>query len=88
MLASPDGADGSLLIHADARMYGSLLNGADAVNLALDPKRKAYVHVVRGNVNANGEALSGGDAVLLQDESKLTLSDAANAEVLVFDLQA
>jgi len=88
LLASPDGADGSLLIHADARMYGSLLNGADAVNLALDPKRKAYVHVVRGNVNANGEALSGGDAVLLQDESKLTLSDAANAEVLVFDLQA
>ncbi|MBC7918377.1 MAG: pirin family protein [Rhodoferax sp.] len=88
LLASPDGANGSVLIHADARMYGSLLNGADSASLALDPTRKAYVHVVRGSVTANGEALSGGDAVLLQDESKLTLSDAANAEVLVFDLQA
>lgn len=88
LLASPDGADGSVLIHADARMYGSLLDGADAVNLTLDPARKAYVHVVRGSVSANGEALNGGDAVLLQQESKLTLSDAANAEVLVFDLQA
>lgn len=88
LLASPDGSDGSVLIHADARMYGSLLDGSESARLALDPARKAYVHVVRGSVNANGEALSGGDAVLLQGESQLTLSDAANAEVLVFDLQA
>ena len=88
LLASPDGADGSVLIHADARMYGSLLNNADSASLTLDPARKAYVHVVRGSVRVNGEALGGGDALLLQDESKLTLADAANAEVLVFDLQA
>ena len=88
LLASPDGSDGSVVIHADARMYGSLLDGNESARMALDPARKAYVHVVRGTVSANGEALSGGDAVLLQGESQLTLSDAANAEVLVFDLQA
>ncbi len=88
LLASPDGADGSVLIHADARMYGSLLDGGDAVNLTLDPARKAYVHVVRGSVSANGEALGGGDALLLQNEATLTLSNGSDAEVLVFDLQA
>jgi hypothetical protein len=88
LLASPDGADGSVLIHADARMYGTLLNGDKTGSLTLDSKRKGYVHVVRGSVKVNGEALVGGDAMLLQDESMLTLSDAVDAEVLVFDLQA
>ena len=88
LLASPDGADGSVLIHADARMYGTLLNGDDSASLALDGKRKGYVQVVRGSVHVNGEALAGGDAVLLQDETQLTLSKGEDAEVLVFDLQA
>lgn len=88
LLASPDGADDSVKIHADARLYGSLLGAGDAVQLPLDARRKGYVHLVRGRLTANGVALSGGDALLLQDEPHLTLSDAEDAEVLVFDLQA
>ena len=54
----------------------------------MNPKRKGYVHVVRGTVAVNGVVLSGGDAALLQNEALLTLDQAQDAEVLVFDLQA
>ncbi|MES2952235.1 MAG: pirin family protein [Pseudomonadota bacterium] len=88
LVASPDGAQGSVLIHADARMYSGLLDGPQAASLALDPKRKAYVHVVRGAIAVNGVALAGGDAALLEHEDKLQLDLAQGAEVLVFDLHA
>lgn len=88
LVASPDAAQGSVLIHADARLYSGLLDGAQTVTLAMDPTRKGYVHVVRGTVAVNGVVLSGGDAALLQNEALLTLDQAQDAEVLVFDLQA
>ena len=56
--------------------------------LALDPSRQAYVHLVRGAVSVNGQALRAGDAALLQQESRLVLADGRDAEVLVFDLAA
>jgi redox-sensitive bicupin YhaK (pirin superfamily) len=88
LVASPDGAGGSVRIHADARLYASLLDGAQAVELALDPVRKCYVHLVRGELSVNGVALSTGDAALLDAESQLRLDHAKDAEVLVFDLSA
>ena len=88
LVASPDGADGSVTIHADARMYSGLLDGAQTATLALDPARKAYVHVVRGAVSVNGQSLQGGDAAKLTGEATLSLADAQDAEVLVFDLAA
>jgi redox-sensitive bicupin YhaK (pirin superfamily) len=88
LVASPDGADGSVKIHADARMYSGLFDGAQAATLALDPKRKAYVHLVSGNISVNGTPLTVGDAALLEHESQLQLAGADTAEVLVFDLQA
>ncbi len=88
LVASPDGAQGSVTIHADARMYSALLDGKQSAKLALDPNRKAYVHVVRGSVCVNGQTLQGGDAAKLADEAQLRLSDAQDAEVLVFDLAA
>src|SRR5450830_1457043 len=54
--------------------------------LALQPGRKAYVHLVRGRLQANGQTLEGGDALLLEHENQLTLSHGSDAEVLVFDL--
>jgi redox-sensitive bicupin YhaK (pirin superfamily) len=87
LVASPDGAQGSVLIHADARMYSGLFDGSESFTLTLDPARKAYVHVVRGEVQVNGQALHGGDAAQLQDESQVTLSAGRDAEVLVFDLE-
>jgi len=88
LVASPDGADNSVLIHADAKLYSGLFDGAETAELALDPKRKAYVQVLRGGVDVNGATLTTGDAALLEGESRVTLAHGANAEVLVFDLQA
>ena len=88
LVASPDGRDGSVTIHADARMYAGLFNGAATTSLPLAPGRKAYVHVVKGAITANGQRLGGGDALALADEAEVTLADAADAEVLVFDLAA
>jgi hypothetical protein len=86
LLASNDGAQGSVLIHADARLYAGLLDGAQTVTLALDPARKTYVHLVRGQLEVNGQMLDTGDALALQSENQLQLVHGKAAEVLVFDL--
>ena len=86
LVASPDGRDGSVTIHADAAIYSGLFNAAQAVRRELDPARKTYVHVVRGSVAVNGHALQGGDALRFEDESILTIDHGIDAEVLVFDL--
>jgi len=86
LVASNDGAQGSVLIHADARMYAGLLDGAESVTLALDAQRKTYVHLIRGQLEVNGQTLHTGDAAALQSENRLHLAQAQAAEVLVFDL--
>jgi redox-sensitive bicupin YhaK (pirin superfamily) len=88
LVASPDAAQGSVRIHADARMYSGLFDGMQTASLVLAAGRKAYVHLVRGTLTVNGTALNTGDAALLQDESCVQLSGGVDAEVLVFDLQA
>ncbi|MEZ5660327.1 MAG: pirin family protein [Burkholderiaceae bacterium] len=88
LVASPDGAKGSVSIHADAAMYAGLLDGNEKAELALDPARKGYVHLVRGTLEVNGMRIQGGDAVLLENESRIVLSQGGDAEVLVFDLAA
>ena len=87
-VASPDAADGSVKLHADASIYAGLFDGAESARLALNPARKAYVHLVRGELSVNGQALKTGDAVAVRDESQLVLDQARDAEVLVFDLTA
>lgn len=88
LVASPDGAQGSVTIHADASVHAGLFNDGQGAELPLDPSRKAYVHVVRGALEVNGERLQGGDAALLAGESRVTLAQGHDAEVLVFDLAA
>jgi redox-sensitive bicupin YhaK (pirin superfamily) len=88
LVAAPEAAEHTVKIHADARLYAGLLDGAESAQLALNPARKAYVFVVRGRLQANGHALDAGDAALLQAESNLSLTQGQNAEVLVFDLAA
>lgn len=85
-VASPDGADGAVTIHADATLYAGLFDGAESATLALSPQRKAYVHLVRGQLQVNGTTLQSGDAALLESEAQITLDGGRNAEVLVFDL--
>ncbi len=86
LVASPDGSDGSVTIHADAALRVGLFDGEERAELTLNPARKAYVHVARGNIVANGQALTAGDALKLEGEALLTLSQGQQAEVLVFDL--
>lgn len=86
LLASPDGAHASVQIHADARVYGGLFDGEQSATLKLVALRKAYVHLVRGSLQVNGQKLVTGDAALLEGESLLSLVQGRDAEVLVFDL--
>ncbi|MBK6008505.1 pirin family protein [Ramlibacter ginsenosidimutans] len=86
LVASPDGADGSVLIHADARLYAGLFDGGEKATLAVDAKRPVYVHLIRGELSVNGTRLSAGDAAKLERESQLVLSEGKDAEVLVFEL--
>lgn len=88
LVASPDGREGSVTIHADASLSVGLFDGDERAELALDPARKAYVHVARGQIVANGQVLKAGDALKLEGEALLTLEGGAQAEVLVFDLAA
>lgn len=87
-VATPDGREGSVTIHADASLYAGLFDGGESATLPLAPSRKAYVHLVRGTLKVNDRLLQGGDAAKLAEESQLTLSDGQDAEVLVFDLAA
>ena len=86
LIASPDRADGSVLIHQDARVYAGLFDGDETATLAIAPGRRVYLHVARGQITADGAALSAGDALKLTDSRTLQLRDAREAEVLVFDL--
>ena len=86
--ADAQAAEHAVQIHADARMFAGLFNGAETAHLPLNPARKAYVFLVRGNLQVNGQNLQAGDAAMLQAESSLALSQGQDAEVLVFDLSA
>lgn len=88
LVASPTGEAESVSISADAKMYVGLFDGNQSAHLKLDPSRKAYVHLIRGSLHINGQELDGGDALLIQDESELLISNGKSAEVLVFDLSA
>jgi quercetin 2,3-dioxygenase len=86
LVASPDGAQDSVRIHADARLYAGLFDGAEKATLEVDARRPVYVHLVRGELTVNGTRLAAGDAAKLQGEAQLTVTDGKDAEVLVFEL--
>ncbi|SMQ95612.1 pirin family protein [Xanthomonas fragariae] len=86
LIASPDGEDGSLRLHQDARLYASILDGGVRLRQPLAEGRIGYVQVARGNLSVNGQVLSAGDALQVTGEPEIVLADARDAEVLVFDL--
>jgi hypothetical protein len=86
LIASPDGADGSVRIHQDARVLAGLFDGDERAALAIEPGRRAYVHVARGAITVDDVALGAGDALMATDSSPLALRDGKGAEVIVFDL--
>jgi quercetin 2,3-dioxygenase len=86
LIASPDRAEGSVLIHQDARVYAGLFDGSENARLEVGPGRRVYVHVARGGVTVNGAALQAGDALKLEDANAVAFSEGNAAEVIVFDL--
>jgi len=86
LVASPDGAEGSVTIHQDARLYAALLDGAERATQSLSPGRRAYVHVVRGKLTVNGTPLAAGDAAKLSGVAEIVLEKGEGAEALLFDL--
>ena len=86
LVASPDGREDSVLVHQDASIYASILDGADRAEHAVRGGRGVYVHVARGSVHVNGDLLSAGDALKATDVDTIVLDRANDAEVLLFDL--
>jgi len=86
LVASADGADGSLKIAQQASMYSALLGPGDAIRHPLKPGRLGWVQVVSGQVSVNGQALATGDGLGLKDESEIALQADQGVELLVFDL--
>jgi quercetin 2,3-dioxygenase len=88
LIASPDRAEGSVLIHQDARLYAGMFSGEERARLGLAPLRQAYVQVARGRITANGAKLEAGDALQVTQADSVQLENGQDAEVLVFDLPA
>jgi redox-sensitive bicupin YhaK (pirin superfamily) len=86
LVASPDGREGSVTIHQDAFVYAALLDVADRVVHKLQPGRRAYLHVARGKLIANGQPLEAGDALKATNTPEITLEKGEGAELLLFDL--
>jgi len=86
LVVSPDGANGSLTIGQDARLYAGLLDGAERTELALAPARVAWLHVGLGKLHANGEHLGPGDGAAILDEKQLVLERGERAEFVVWEL--
>jgi redox-sensitive bicupin YhaK (pirin superfamily) len=86
VIASPDGKDGSVTIHQDAKLLVTLLKPADEVVHALDPKRFGWLQVAKGEVALNGQVLRQGDGAAVAEEEKLQVRGTKDSEVLLFDL--
>jgi quercetin 2,3-dioxygenase len=86
LIASPDRAQGSVLLHQNARIYAGLFDTGERATLELAPGRRGYVHIARGAANVNGTRLGTGDALKMSDVPAIVIDGGVEAEVLVFDL--
>lgn len=86
LIASPDGAESSVVIHTNARVYAGLFHRGTKVELAIPRERHTWVQIARGRARVNGHELAAGDGAALSDEAILTIEGVEASEVLVFDL--
>lgn len=86
LIASFDGENNSVKMNADAKLYAGLFDGDQSATLNIDLKRKAYVHLIKGSLEVNGQNLNAGDALMIEKEGKISVSHGKDAEVLVFEL--
>lgn len=86
LVASPDGAEGSLKIAQQAKMYSAVLSPASRLQYSLNAGRLGWVQVASGDVFVNGQVLAAGDGIGLVDELEVRLQAEQAAEFLLFDL--
>jgi quercetin 2,3-dioxygenase len=86
LVASPDGKDGSVLIHQDAKLYAGLFDGAERASYTANPGRSLYLHLAQGSLQVNDTSLSAGDAIMLDSPATLEIHGGTGADLLVFDL--
>ena len=86
LVAAPDGADGAVTIHADARVYAGVFGATDQATLPIAPNRSAWVHLASGTARVNGHDLTAGDGLALTSEPAVLVESGASGELLVFDL--
>ena len=87
LVASRDAADGSLLIHQDARIYLSNLDEGHSVHHGLEQGRHAWLQVLRGAVTLNDQALTASDGAAVSEEVSLEIVASQPAEIMLFDLR-
>ena len=87
LIISPDGAESSLSVYQDVRVYAGLFDGDEYETMVLPDNRFAYIHVARGSIEINGQSFSAGDGARVRHEREISLSNGRGAEVLLFDLR-
>jgi redox-sensitive bicupin YhaK (pirin superfamily) len=88
LVASPDGAEGSVTVRQDTRLFATVLEDGTSVTHTIAPDRKGWLHVVKGTAEVNGQELQAGDGVAIEGEERLTLSSKGKGELLLFDMRA
>ena len=86
LITSKTGRDGSLAINQDTELLLGKFKDGESVTHTLRPRRHAWVHVAEGNVELNGQPLTGGDGVEVSDEGELRFTGKSEAQVLIFDM--
>lgn len=86
LVASPDGADGSITIHQDAQMYDGVFSAGEGATHKISGGRRAYLHVARGSIDANGISMAEGDGAAIASEAAIGLKARSDSEVILFDL--
>jgi hypothetical protein len=87
LVGSRDGRDGSVTIHQDVNLLATIVESGAEIAYELEPGRKAFLQVVDGDIDVNGNALHAGDALAVTDEDSLSVTARTEAELLLFDLQ-
>jgi redox-sensitive bicupin YhaK (pirin superfamily) len=85
-IAGPDGTPDALPLHQDAQVFASLLDAGRSLSHPLGEGRGAWLQVARGALDLNGHRLEAGDGAAVEGEAELSITAAADAEFLLFDL--
>jgi redox-sensitive bicupin YhaK (pirin superfamily) len=86
LIGSREGGPGAVTIHQDVKLYAGRFDAGERTTLELAPGRHAWVHLVRGSAQVNGETLRAGDAAAIDESGPIVITGVDGAEVLVFDL--